>query len=154
MAFLTACGITVPARKNSWPAKPGFVGDVEERAHSGGLREAHTRRVREWQGVKVVFQEPATAHAMRAFLDGDGDLTAAIGMAGGIVHRPQSRGRVARVCPVVLGREGDRHQRRSASGAILGSIEAIGTQGMRHEVVCLITCRSAGALGPFAAHGT
>ncbi|MFN9954644.1 MAG: hypothetical protein ACK55I_16225, partial [bacterium] len=58
-----------------------------------------------------------------AFLDGDGDLAAAVGVARGVAHGPEGRSGVACVRPVVLGREGDRHQRRAAPGAVFACVE-------------------------------
>jgi hypothetical protein len=70
MSFLEVLGIAVPVRKNSWPGKPLFVGQDVTRALDAALCEGRRRRVREWSGVKMVFLEPETAHALRALLEG------------------------------------------------------------------------------------
>jgi hypothetical protein len=71
VAFCEIFGINVPARKNSWPGQPQFVGDELGRGAAGVLEDQFVRRVREWSGVKMVFQEPETGHALRRLLEGE-----------------------------------------------------------------------------------
>lgn len=72
MPFVTINGVTVPVRRNSWPQKPLHVGAVRERGATGAFQETHVARKIEATGIKLVFQEPTTARAMRRFIDGEG----------------------------------------------------------------------------------
>ena len=78
---------------------------------------------------RAVLSEPGPVgpgggvFADSAFLNGEGDLTAAVGAARGVAHGLQGRGGVACVGPVVLGREGYGHEWRAATRAVLAGVE-------------------------------
>ena len=71
MAFLTACGVTIPVVVDSFDEMPEFVGDLHQRSSSGALGETDVARKRHWTGTVQMLQA-GPAEVLRKLLEADG----------------------------------------------------------------------------------